>query len=121
MRNQTFTWSIIQQFNGLVKCRLLDGSEIHAFAEELTQQAVGVLIGAAFPAMVRSGKITPHIQSTLQFLKTRKRRQNVLSRLTALKSHEAPLILERIISLKISEFHIDKLFLQIFYLYVPKH
>lgn len=35
-------------------------SEIHTLGEELTQQAIGILVGAVFPAMVWMEKITPH-------------------------------------------------------------
>jgi len=46
--------------------------KIDALRKELTQQTVGVFIGATLPAMIRMGKITPHTKSTLKFLKARK-------------------------------------------------
>jgi hypothetical protein len=48
-----------------------EDAEIHALGKELSQQAIGVLVGAAFPTVIRFGKIAPHIQFILQFLKAR--------------------------------------------------
>jgi hypothetical protein len=49
---QTFTGTIIKQFQRDVKVALVNRTEIHALGEKLTQQAVGVLVAAQLPPVV---------------------------------------------------------------------
>ena len=51
---------------------MADLLKIRAFWKELSQQAIGILIGATLPTMIRIGKVTTHRQGLFELLKTSK-------------------------------------------------
>ena len=61
----SFAWSVIELFGDCITGALSQGGHALALGEVLADQAVGVLVGSPFPAVVRRGEVVFH--STARF------------------------------------------------------
>ena len=60
---QAFARSVVESVQGLVDLDIADAKQAHLLGEELAQQAVGVLVGATLPGVIRPGEIDAGVQA----------------------------------------------------------